>query len=71
MIGYYVAYQIIKGIVNRIVPNLFCLGGDVVSNNGFGTYISEANFNKPLKPENYLLNHTVPGKSENILGIRL
>ncbi|XP_026491480.2 uncharacterized protein LOC113397378 [Vanessa tameamea] len=44
----------------RVVPNLYCRGGDVTKDNGFGTYIPD-NLTEPMVPENYRLNHTVPG----------
>ncbi|XP_045459474.1 peptidyl-prolyl cis-trans isomerase-like 2 [Melitaea cinxia] len=44
----------------RVVPNLYCRGGDVTKDNGFGTYIPD-NLTDPIGPENFRLNHTVPG----------
>ncbi|XP_041972770.1 peptidyl-prolyl cis-trans isomerase CYP21-1-like isoform X2 [Aricia agestis] len=43
----------------RVVPNLYCRGGDVVKDNGFGCYQPPGG--KELAPENYQLNHSVPG----------
>ncbi|KAJ8725212.1 hypothetical protein PYW07_016170 [Mythimna separata] len=49
----------------RIVPDLFCCGGDVVKDNGFGLYIPPTkevgDFVQALTAETCDLNHTVPG----------
>ncbi|CAH0669298.1 unnamed protein product [Spodoptera exigua] len=49
----------------RIVPDLYCRGGDVTKDNGFGAYtpnIEGENAGQPgLYFENFDLNHTVPG----------
>lgn len=44
----------------RIVPDLYCCGGDVVKDNGFGCYSPESD--PPAGGENFTLNHTVPGE---------
>ncbi|XP_052738094.1 uncharacterized protein LOC112048698 [Bicyclus anynana] len=46
--------------LHRIVPNLYCRGGDVTKDNGFGTYVPEGE-EGPMSPENFRLNHSVPG----------
>ncbi|KPJ15308.1 E3 SUMO-protein ligase RanBP2 [Papilio machaon] len=43
-----------------IVPDLYCRGGDVVKDNGFGFYHAEAK-QAFETPESFLLKHTVPG----------
>ncbi|GBP07041.1 Tetraspanin-11 [Eumeta japonica] len=43
-----------------IVPNLYCRGGDVCKDNGFGCYNPPGD--DPMKPENFYLKHSVPGK---------
>ncbi|KAM3968376.1 uncharacterized protein ACR2FA_008451 [Aphomia sociella] len=42
----------------RIVPNLYCRGGDVTKDNGFGCYLPEGE-TEPMGAENYVLNHSV------------
>ncbi|KAL4709349.1 hypothetical protein ACJJTC_007081 [Scirpophaga incertulas] len=44
----------------RIVPNLYCRGGDVSKNNGFGTYVPERQTD-PMGAESHILKHSVPG----------
>ncbi|KAI8440527.1 hypothetical protein MSG28_001775 [Choristoneura fumiferana] len=44
----------------RIVPNLYCRGGDVAKDNGFGCYVPEGEV-EPMGAENYDLKHSVPG----------
>ncbi|CAH0759420.1 unnamed protein product [Diatraea saccharalis] len=44
----------------RIVPNLYCRGGDVTKDNGFGMYIPEGT-TEPMTAEGFDLNHSVPG----------
>lgn len=44
--------------VFMIVPDMFCSVGDVTKNNGFGGSRMDEDL---LKPENFTLNHTVPG----------
>ncbi|CAH2063095.1 unnamed protein product, partial [Iphiclides podalirius] len=44
----------------KVVPDLYCRGGDVVKDNGFGFYLPEGQA-EPMPAENYLLKHTVPG----------
>ncbi|CAK1578690.1 unnamed protein product [Parnassius mnemosyne] len=44
----------------RIVPDLYCRGGDVTKDNGFGFYLPEGD-NNLMGAENYQLKHTVPG----------
>ncbi|XP_050672254.1 uncharacterized protein LOC126970419 isoform X2 [Leptidea sinapis] len=48
----------------RIVPDLYCRGGDVLKDNGFGCYVPES-FDEPLEPESLQLKHTVPVSSDN------
>ncbi|XP_047023674.1 uncharacterized protein LOC124632760 [Helicoverpa zea] len=47
----------------RIVPDLYCRGGDVTKDNGFGLYVpnSEGEAGIPMGAEGFTLNHTVPG----------
>ncbi|XP_034825457.1 uncharacterized protein [Maniola hyperantus] len=45
----------------RIVPNLFCRGGDVCKDNGFGTYNKMDGPKEPMAPESFKLKHSVPG----------
>lgn len=42
------------------MPNLYCCGGDVTKDNGYGTYVP-ADREDPMGPENFILKHTVPG----------
>ncbi|XP_068628106.1 uncharacterized protein [Battus philenor] len=44
----------------RVVPDLYCRGGDVTKDNGFGFYIPET-ATEPMTPESFRLKHTVPG----------
>ncbi|XP_045763016.1 peptidyl-prolyl cis-trans isomerase E-like [Maniola jurtina] len=44
----------------RIVPNLFCRGGDVCKDNGFGTYKPDE-VEEAMAPESFKLKHSVPG----------
>ncbi|XP_028161836.1 peptidyl-prolyl cis-trans isomerase E-like isoform X2 [Ostrinia furnacalis] len=44
----------------RVVPNLYCRGGDVTKDNGFGCYLPEGEV-EPMGAESYRLKHTVPG----------
>ncbi|XP_063616087.1 uncharacterized protein LOC134789385 [Cydia splendana] len=44
----------------RIVPELYCRGGDVEKDNGYGCFIPESEV-EPSAPENFELKHTVPG----------
>ncbi|XP_026326453.1 peptidyl-prolyl cis-trans isomerase E-like [Hyposmocoma kahamanoa] len=44
----------------RIVPELYCRGGDVTLDNGFGCYLPE-NRGEPMSPENFNLKHSIPG----------
>ncbi|XP_053599715.1 uncharacterized protein LOC128669167 [Plodia interpunctella] len=44
----------------RIVPDLYCRGGDVVKDNGFGCYLPDGAC-EPMGAENFTLKHTVPG----------
>lgn len=44
----------------RIVPHLYCRAGDVLKDNGFGNY-SPNGEDDPIRPENFELNHSVPG----------
>ncbi|XP_059051292.1 uncharacterized protein LOC131846091 isoform X2 [Achroia grisella] len=44
----------------KVVPNLYCRGGDVVKDNGFGCYLPEGEV-EPMGAENYCLKHSVPG----------
>ncbi|XP_028042900.1 uncharacterized protein LOC114252570 [Bombyx mandarina] len=44
----------------RIVPDLYCRGGDVIKDNGFGCYLPEGQ-TEPMGVECYRLKHTVPG----------
>ncbi|CAB3228749.1 unnamed protein product [Arctia plantaginis] len=44
----------------RVVPNLYCCGGDVTKDNGYGTYVP-GDREDPMGPENFILKHTVPG----------
>ncbi|CAG9563343.1 unnamed protein product [Danaus chrysippus] len=44
----------------RVVPNLYCRGGDVVKDNGFGCFLPEGEV-ELMTAENFKLNHTVPG----------
>lgn len=43
------------------MPNLYCRGGDVAKDNGFGSYLPEG-VAEPFGPEHFRLKHTVPGK---------
>lgn len=45
----------------RVVPNLYCRGGDVAKDNGFGCYVPEGEV-EPMGAENYDLKHSVPGR---------
>ncbi|XP_034825458.1 uncharacterized protein [Maniola hyperantus] len=45
----------------KIVPNLFCRGGDVCKDNGFGTYNKMDGPKEPMAPESFKLKHSVPG----------
>ncbi|XP_052758730.1 uncharacterized protein LOC113509154 [Galleria mellonella] len=44
----------------RVVPNLYCRGGDVTKNNGFGCYLPDGEV-EPMGAESYCLKHSVPG----------
>ncbi|KAG6459851.1 hypothetical protein O3G_MSEX011636 [Manduca sexta] len=44
----------------RIVPDLYCRGGDVTKDNGFGCYLPEGE-TEPMGAESFHLKHTVPG----------
>ncbi|CAH2244623.1 jg3852 [Pararge aegeria aegeria] len=44
----------------RIVPDLYCRGGDVTKDNGFGTYVPGGE-QEPMIPESFRLKHSVPG----------
>lgn len=44
----------------RVVPNLYCRGGDVVKDNGFGCFLPEGEV-ELMTSENFKLKHTVPG----------
>lgn len=44
----------------RIVPNLYCRGGDVTKDNGFGCYLPEGEV-EYMGAESYRLKHSVPG----------
>ncbi|KAG7305452.1 hypothetical protein JYU34_009520 [Plutella xylostella] len=44
----------------RIVAGLYCRGGDVTQDNGYGSYVPSGN-TEPFTPENFDLKHTVPG----------
>ncbi|CAH0397003.1 unnamed protein product [Chilo suppressalis] len=44
----------------RIVPNLYCRGGDVNKDNGFGMFVSEG-CEEPITAESTDLKHSVPG----------
>ncbi|KAG6459846.1 hypothetical protein O3G_MSEX011636 [Manduca sexta] len=43
-----------------IVPDLYCRGGDVTKDNGFGCYLPEGE-TEPMGAESFHLKHTVPG----------
>lgn len=45
----------------RIVPDLYCRGGDVTKDNGYGCYLPDGEV-EPMGAESYALNHTVPGE---------
>ncbi|CAG4941538.1 uncharacterized protein LOC123691814 [Colias croceus] len=44
----------------RVVPDLYCRGGDVTKDNGFGCYLPEGQTD-PMEPECLRLKHSVPG----------
>ncbi|XP_075972150.1 uncharacterized protein LOC142973984 [Anticarsia gemmatalis] len=44
----------------RVVPDLYCCGGDVSKDNGFGCYLPEGEI-QPMGAENYKLKHSIPG----------
>ncbi|XP_026747449.1 uncharacterized protein LOC113508542 [Trichoplusia ni] len=45
----------------RIVPDLYCCGGDVTKNNGFGCYTPEGDLLDTRDTDCFKLKHTVPG----------
>ncbi|XP_047989725.1 LOW QUALITY PROTEIN: peptidyl-prolyl cis-trans isomerase E-like [Leguminivora glycinivorella] len=44
----------------RIVPDLYCRGGDVEKDNGYGCFLPDGE-TEPSTPENFELKHSVPG----------
>ncbi|XP_050676549.1 uncharacterized protein LOC126973359 isoform X2 [Leptidea sinapis] len=44
----------------RKIPKLYCSGGDVVYDNGFGCYAQRGRY-RPIGAENYHFSHSMPG----------